>query len=126
MVKGLAMCGRKSQHSAKRFDHRVKKQRAGNVDIHFIVTRFQRISRKTNRPFHPKICQITLFLQDSEYSPFLYLVIHQRGLTFTAFKRNEVSNLQSSCRLLQQIPGLQNCRIHRGPHRFRSLSSGSI
>ena len=41
LVKGLAMCGWKSQHSAKHFNPTVKKQIAGNVDIHFIVTRFQ-------------------------------------------------------------------------------------
>jgi len=41
LVKDLAMCGWKSQHSAKHFNHTVKKQIVGNVDIRFIVTRFQ-------------------------------------------------------------------------------------
>lgn len=41
LVKGLAMCGWKSQHSEKHFSHTVKKQIVGNVDICFIVTRFQ-------------------------------------------------------------------------------------
>lgn len=41
LVKRLAMCGWKSQHSEKHFSHTVKKHIVGNADICFIVTRFQ-------------------------------------------------------------------------------------